>query len=488
MACMNASYENIYTNPFSQLAYTYTSESKLFHRRAHPFLREIFYARGERTAPSDISICGYNTTTRSSRTRLSPLHTDLQSEGLPQETLSRLHGTLLLHLKLKETEDRTADNQEFHLRDVATDTGSGAGAEGNESGLLTRGEAGGVPALRDELLGIGAPDLGGAVDGVAGHGDNVAGVEGVAGDGDGGVTGGDFTGETHSGGAVDAHGFPDNPLEVGDVLDHRVRGDVDVLRDGFVQDLVELLDHTGRAHAPVEDGAGGVGGGIGSGDQLGQSFGGKFGATEFFAVAILAFHEAGEQVDTGVVGHDFGAETLVDTGDGNTSQVLDGLDTITEETVGDVLGKGLQGRVAAQGGGDFTAAVEDLDGLDVGGGRVGSLAHLGEILALVEHAEGSAEGQVTDDVESQVVEPVQGVQTGETGLGVALGIGHAVPLLDEQLDVAVNVLLELADGLHTEGVGDGLALAGVLRAVARVEETTVNGDEGIVEVTGTRVD
>lgn len=47
----------------------------------------------------------------------------------------------------------------------------------------------------------------------------------------------------------------------------------------------------------------------------------------------------------------------------------------------------------------------------------------------------------------------------------------------------MDVLLELTDGLHTEGVRHGLALAGMLRAVARVEETTVNGDEGIVEVT-----
>lgn len=316
--------------------------------------------------PSISNLRRYTTAPDSSRTRLSPLHTDLQSEGLPQETLSRLHRTLLLHLELEEAEHRTADNQEFHLRDVATDTGSGARAEGNESGLLTGGKAGGVPALRDELLGIGTPDLLGAVDGVAGHGDNVAGVEGVAGDGDGGVTGGDFTGETHGGGAVDTHGFPDDPLEVGDILDHGVGGDVDVLRDGFVQDLVEFLDHTGGAHAPVEDGAGGVGGGVGSGDELGQCLGGELGATQLLAVAILAFHETGEQVDTGVVGHDFGAETFVDAGDGNTSQVLDGLDTITEETVGEILGKGLQGRVAAQGGGDFTAAVEDLDGLDVG--------------------------------------------------------------------------------------------------------------------------
>jgi hypothetical protein len=37
----------------------------------------------------------------------------------------------------------------------------------------------------------------------------------VAGDGDWGVAGGDLTGKTHGGGAVDAHSFPDDPLQAG---------------------------------------------------------------------------------------------------------------------------------------------------------------------------------------------------------------------------------------------------------------------------------
>jgi hypothetical protein len=47
----------------------------------------------------------------------------------------------------------------------------------------------------------------------------------------------------------------------------------------------------------------------------------------------------------------------------------------------------------------------------------------------------------------------------------------------------VHVLFELADALGAEGVGDGLALAGVLCAVSSVEQTTLDGDEGIVVVT-----
>ena len=41
-------------------------------------------------------------------------------------------------------------------------------------------------------------------------------------------------------------------------------------------------------------------------------------------------------------------------------------------------------------------------------------------------------------------------------------------------------MLELANGLGAEGVGHGLALAGVFRAVTSVEETALDGDEGIV--------
>jgi hypothetical protein len=46
----------------------------------------------------------------------------------------------------------------------------------------------------------------------------------------------------------------------------------------------------------------------------------------------------------------------------------------------------------------------------------------------------------------------------------------------------VDVLLELADGFGAEGVRDGFAFAGVLCAVAGVEEPTADGDEGVVVV------
>lgn len=57
-----------------------------------------------------------------------------------------------------------------------------------------------------------------------------------------------------------------------------------------------------------------------------------------------------------------------------------------------------------------------------------------------------------------------------------------VPLALQLLEIVVDVLLELADGFCGESVGDGLALAGVLGAVARVEEAAADGDEGVVVV------
>lgn len=55
-------------------------------------------------------------------------------------------------------------------------------------------------------------------------------------------------------------------------------------------------------------------------------------------------------------------------------------------------------------------------------------------------------------------------------------------MLNEKLDIAVNVLLELANRLGTESVRDSLALAGVLVTVTGIEETAANGDESVVEV------
>lgn len=269
---------------------------------------------------------------------------------------------------------------------------------------------------------------------------------------------------------------------LGNVLHHGVRGNVNILGKGLVENAVQRVDHAGSAHAPVEDGARSVGGGVGAGDQLSQGLGRKLFAAQFVAGAVLSFHETRQEIDTGVVGHDFGAQALVDPGHSDAGQVLDGLHAVLEEAVGDVLGEGNERREAAQRGRHLTAAVQHFDGLDIGRRRVGGLAHLGDVLALLEHAERSSEGQVTDDVEGQVVEPIERVDGRIPGLRVCLQVGNAVPLLHEQLNVAVDILFELANGLHTEGMRHGLALARMFRPVARVEQSTADGDKGIIEV------
>ena len=50
------------------------------------------------------------------------------------------------------------------------------------------------------------------------------------------------------------------------------------------------------------------------------------------------------------------------------------------------------------------------------------------------------------------------------------------------LQVACHILLELADALRAEGVGDSLPFTTVFGAISRVEETSLDGDEGIIVV------
>lgn len=142
-----------------------------------------------------------------------PLQTNIQAQGFPQESLSRLHGSSLLHLELEQTEDSGADDEEFHLGDIAADARARTSAEGDESGLLARGETSGIPTIGDELVGVRAPDFLRVVDCVGRDGDDVAGLEFVAGNVDGLRCGRYLAGKTHGRCAVNTHGFPDDPLQ-----------------------------------------------------------------------------------------------------------------------------------------------------------------------------------------------------------------------------------------------------------------------------------
>ena len=437
---------------------------------------------------------------------ISPLlQANVQSHGLPQETLPGLHGVVLLQLKLEQSEDRADSKQKFHLSQVTTNAGTRASAEGDEGGLLALGETLGVPALRNELVGIRTPDLRETVDSVAGNGNDVTGVEDVTGDVDGATMRGDLAGETHGGGTVDTHGFPDDPLEavkmlsvnsfqdtggggsgwhiLGNLLDHGVSSDLDILGDSSIQSLLQLRDNTRGTQTPVEDSTEGVGSSVRSSDELSQSLSGELLTTQLVTSVVLSFHQTSEQIDTGVVSHDLRLDTLIDTRDGNTSQILNSLKTLLEKTVGNPLGIRDQSGHGTKGSRDFTTTVQDLNSLDVGRRVIGVLAHLSNIPTLLEHTKRSSESQVTNDIKSQVVEPVQSVDRSETRLGVALEVTDAVPLLDEYLSIDVDILLELADGLGAEGMRDRLALAGVFFTVPGVEQTTTDRDEGIVEVT-----
>jgi hypothetical protein len=140
-------------------------------------------------------------------------HTNVQTKRLTQETLTSLHGAVLLHLKLEQAEDSGAYDKELHLSDVATDTSTRTVTKWDECGLLTGAETLGGPALGNKFLGISTPDLLRAVDGVAGHREDITGIEGVSADHDRSSASGNLAGKTHGRRAMDAHGFPNDVLE-----------------------------------------------------------------------------------------------------------------------------------------------------------------------------------------------------------------------------------------------------------------------------------
>lgn len=78
---------------------------------------------------------------------------------------------------------------------------------------------------------------------------------------------------------------------------------------------------------------------------------------------------------------------------------------------------------------------------------------------------------------------MQCVDAGVAGLWVFAVLGQVGPFASEQLEIAVDVLLELADGFGAEGVGDDLALASMFGSVTGVEETSSDRDEGVIVVT-----
>jgi hypothetical protein len=162
---------------------------------------------------------------------------------------------------------------------------------------------------------------------------------------------------------------------------------------------------------------------------------------------------------------------LVDTSDGDTSEVLNSCHTLGEERIRKVFGVRLDPRDDANSVGDLSTAVENLNGRSVGRRSVRACPNFCDIFASLEHAERSTESKISNDIESDVVEPVQAVHAVEAAASL---LAELVPLGGEHLEVVVHVLLKLTNALGTESVRDSLALASVLSTISGVEETTLN--------------
>lgn len=100
----------------------------------------------------------------------------------------------------------------------------------------------------------------------------------------------------------------------------------------------------------------------------------------------------------------------------------------------------------------------------------------------------------TNDVECKIVVPGEAVEPDTTVLALPARLAiiaresfgtslvKPIPLLDQLADVKADVGLELEYALLGKDVGHNLALPGVLGARPRVEETALDGHEGVVEV------
>ena len=151
--------------------------------------------------------------------------------------------------------------------------------------------------------------------------------------------------EAEGRGAVDAHGFLDDGVDVREVFDLGEGGDCVDVWEGSVEFFLELLNNVGMLQDVVEECTRCVGRGVRAGDELGEGFGSEFFTAKLVAVFVAAFHEASEEVDAvgGLL------ETCIDTGNGDTGKVLNGFHTLREERVWKVLCVRLYGWEASDG-------------------------------------------------------------------------------------------------------------------------------------------
>lgn len=130
---------------------------------------------------------------------------------------------------------------------------------------------------------------------------------------------------------------------------------------------------------------------------------------------------------------------------------------------------------------DFSPPVQNFDGRRISHLLLALAPHLRYILPLDQHAERRAKRQIPNDVEREIIEPVERVH------GVprvpSLGFLRApIPLSLQLLEIGVHVHLKLANRLRREGMRHGFAFARVFSPVARVEQAAADGHEGVVVV------
>lgn len=266
-----------------------------------------------------------STTNLHSRPLLNPHHT---LKRLPQEALPGLQ-LALIQIKIISPERGRDNKRQFHLGHVPADATPRAVRERDEARLLPLRQ--GVPPLRLELVGVGAPDLLGVVDRVRRHREHRVGREVVAEDLDARAGGHDAR-EAERRCRVDAHALPDTVIQVRQILDHLKARHVDLGRDGVIELFLQLGQNSRGFGHVVQDGAGRVGRRVRAGDELRQGFGRQLLAAHGLALVVLAFHEAREQVHTSRIL--LPVQALRYARDGDTSKVLHGGDALAEEGVG----------------------------------------------------------------------------------------------------------------------------------------------------------
>lgn len=137
--------------------------------------------------------------------------------------------------------------------------------------------------------------------------------------------------------------------------------------------------------------------------------------------------------------------------------------------------------------GKETDVVDELDDLLVVHGAVGE-RHLHAVRALLDHAERLAKGQVRDDVERQVVEPLHRVQplplppALPTRTRTRRSSTHLVHAQRKVRDARVHERRDGVEGLDGERVRREAALRAVHRVVARGEHRGRLAHERVVEV------